>query len=177
GRCARTPRRTGRPSRGSWPPPARCGRRRPRWRRIGISSERPHARRAAVAAHGADEDRGRDPTTSCAATRAAVAAYFIRNAGFAMLYFAMIFSMVPSFFMIAICSFMAFTSAGLSRRELKTVYALLTVSGMYSFAWMASYLRFHSGCWVASHALVGAPSKRACTRLAIRSWIAASIVL
>src|SRR5215468_10271588 len=105
------------------------------------------------------------------------AVYFIRNAGFAMLYLAMIFSIVPSFFIAAICSFMAFTSAGLSRRELKTVYALLTVSGMYSLAWMASYLRFHSGCWVASQALVGAPSRSACTRLAIRSWIAASIVL
>src|SRR5262245_2790752 len=108
---------------------------------------------------------------------AVAAAYFIRNAGFAMLYLAMIFSIVPSFFIAVICSFMAFTSAGLSRRELKTVYALLTVSGMYSFAWMASYLRFHSGCWVASHALVGAPSRIACTRLAIRSWTAASIVL
>ena len=47
--------------------------------------------------------------------------YFIRNAGLAMLYLAMIFSIVPSFFMAAICSFIALTSPGLSRRELKTV--------------------------------------------------------
>src|SRR5262249_62430856 len=120
----------------------------------------PHGQGAAEAAHG--------PLRVARAIRRTrvpllPAVYFIRNAGFAMLYLAMIFSIVPSFFITAICSFMAFTSAGLSRRELKTVYALFTVSGMYSLALMASYLRFPSGCCVPPHPLPAAPPPRPST--------------